>query len=164
MNQTCVLISQKNLFNLLFAALITFSGCTSDIQNTDEAVVSQAMVTVDPTVTYQVIEGWGEGGMDTFTPAWYVLFRPAIHETILDSLYTLKDDGLGLNICRFLVPMGDNPEHDHMNYTIPLVISRLNRKTVFLPGTDTRIFYGVPKEPSSVERSCGPVFIRRPIG
>jgi O-glycosyl hydrolase len=120
MNRLCILISQKSLFTLLLTALITFSGCTSDIQNTDGAVVSQALVTIDPTVRYQVIEGWGEGGMDTFTPAWYVLFRPAVHETILDSMYTLKDNGLGLNICRFLVPMGDNPEHDHMNYTIPL--------------------------------------------
>ena len=77
-------------------------------------------VAIDPKVKHQVFEGWGEGGMDTFTPGWYVLYRPFVHELILDSLYTMKDKGLGLNICRFLMPMGDNPEHDHWKYMSPL--------------------------------------------
>ena len=120
MNNRSTVILLKCFLFLLLAAFTTVTGCTSNTHTTADIPSIQATVAIDPTVRYQTIEGWGEGGMDTFTPAWYVLFRPAIHETILDSLYTLKDNGLGLNICRFLMPMGDNPEHDHMKYMIPL--------------------------------------------
>jgi O-glycosyl hydrolase len=121
MNHRCVRISRKSLFIcFLSIAFFSFSGYASKDQKSDGVSVSLASVRIDPAVTYQVMEGWGEGGMDTFIPAWYVLYRPSIHELILDSLYTLKDNGLGLNICRFLAPMGDNPEHDHMSYMTPL--------------------------------------------
>ena len=118
--QMCSHFSKKS-FHLFFVnRVFPFSGYASKDQKSDGVSVSLASVRIDPAVTYQVMEGWGEGGMDTFIPAWYVLYRPSIHELILDSLYTLKDNGLGLNICRFLVPMGDNPEHDHMSYMTPL--------------------------------------------
>lgn len=120
MNFRCPLVLPRPVFILLSALAIAVSGCTSSKTQVADAPVSLAAVTIDPAVRYQVIEGWGEGGMDTFTPAWYLLYRPAIRETILDSLYTLKDNGLGLNICRFLMPMGDNPAHDHLHYMIPL--------------------------------------------
>ncbi|MHC4999728.1 MAG: hypothetical protein ACYSQY_07760, partial [Planctomycetota bacterium] len=84
----------NSLLALLLFSFMTIAGCTSNAHKADDTSVAQATVAIDPTVRYQVIEGWGEGGMDTFTPAWYVLFRPAVHETILDSLYTLKDNGL----------------------------------------------------------------------
>ena len=109
---------------ILFVILLSFCGCELQQRAKGQGISDKgnkkAIVKIDPAVKYQIIEGFGEGGMDTFVPAWYVLYRPFIHEKILDSLYTLKDNGLGLNICRFLMPMGDNPEHDHMNYLIPL--------------------------------------------
>lgn len=78
------------------------------------SVKRSASVAIDPSIKYQVIEGWGEGSMDTFIPVWYYQFRKKTRDQFLDSLYTMKDNGLGLNICRFLMPVGDNPEHDHM--------------------------------------------------
>ncbi len=110
--------------SLLLTLLLIF-GCKPQQQTDKNIIIKEtATVTIDPAVKYQVIEGYGEGGMDTFTPAWYTLFRPNIHEMILDSLYTMEGSqiakGLGLNICRFLVPMGDNPVHDHMTNMIPL--------------------------------------------
>jgi O-glycosyl hydrolase len=80
----------------------------------------EVIIKVDPSIKYQTIEGFGEGSMDTFIPIWYVQFHSNIREWILDSLYTLDNDGLGLNICRFLMPVGDNPEHDHLNYIPPV--------------------------------------------
>lgn len=115
---------KSNLRTLLCLLLVTFlfQSCLAVGQSPNKAVDGSktASVSIDPKVKYQLFEGFGEGGMDTFTPAWYEIYRPAIHEMILDSLYTLKDKGLGLNICRFLMPMGDNPEHDHWKYMSPL--------------------------------------------
>lgn len=110
---------------IICLCVLLLSNVYAKQQGTSEgAVKTTAKVSIDPAVKYQTFEGWGEGGMDTFTPAWYTLFRPEIHEMILDSMYTMKGSkigkGLGLNICRFLMPMGDDPEHDHMKFMIPL--------------------------------------------
>ena len=117
------MLNRRNSMYVLL--LILLVGCAEQTQTTsDDTVEILAKVSIDPSIKYQVIEGWGEGGMDTFIPAWYTLFRPNIHEMILDSLYTTKGSqiakGLGLNICRFLIPMGDNPQHDHMTNMIPM--------------------------------------------
>lgn len=118
-----------NRCNVIFVLLILvlISGCTVQTQTTGkEAVTVEAVVSIDPSIRYQTIEGWGEGGMDTFIPAWYTLFRPNVHEMIMDSMYKMDSGqmangkGLGLNICRFLMPMGDAPDHDHMTNMIPL--------------------------------------------
>ncbi|MFZ9011413.1 MAG: hypothetical protein ACO3BO_02890, partial [Anaerohalosphaeraceae bacterium] len=70
MNNRLTVILLKTFLILLLAAFTTATGCTSDTHTTDDASSIQATVAIDPTVRYQVIEGWGEGGMDTFTPAW----------------------------------------------------------------------------------------------
>lgn len=71
-------------------------------------------VTINTSTTYQVFEGFGEGTLDQFTPYWYGRYSTATLDGFLDKLYTLDDDGLGLEICRFIVPVGDAPSHHHM--------------------------------------------------
>jgi O-glycosyl hydrolase len=71
-------------------------------------------VLINPTSTYQIFEGFGEGTIDQFTPYWYSRYDTATLDAFLDKLYTLDNDGLGLKICRFIVPVGDAPGHNHM--------------------------------------------------
>jgi len=72
-------------------------------------------VKINPAVRYQQYEGFGEGGMGQIVPVWYRKYTEAQRNEFLDKLYTLKDNGLGLRICRFLMPVGDAPDHHHMN-------------------------------------------------
>ncbi len=72
-------------------------------------------VRIDLKQRYQVLEGFGQGNMEQSTPIWYAKYTKEQIEGILDTLYTLKDDGLGLNICRYPIPIADAPGHNHMN-------------------------------------------------
>ncbi len=72
-------------------------------------------VAIDPGAVYQTVEGFGHGNMEQYTPVWYHKYGPAGVERILDSLYTLKGGGLGLNIYRYPMPAADAVGHDHMS-------------------------------------------------
>jgi len=106
-------MANTNLFTLLTCALACLLSTPS--ASTAETVKNaEVLITIDPVARYQVMEGFGQGGMDQMIPFWYKKFPQETREQILDTLYTLKDNGLGLNICRFLMPVGDNPGHKHM--------------------------------------------------
>ncbi|MBN2514321.1 MAG: hypothetical protein JXB18_15385, partial [Sedimentisphaerales bacterium] len=74
-----------------------------------------AVVSIDPAVRHQVFEGFGEGTMDQFTPYYYREYPAASRTDYLDKLFKLDNHGLGLTICRVLMPVGDAPGHAHMN-------------------------------------------------
>ncbi len=71
-------------------------------------------VVINPKATYQTLEGYGHGNMEQRTPVWYQKYSQAQLERILDTLYTLDDKGLGLNIYRYPMPAADAPGHNHM--------------------------------------------------
>ncbi|MBI9019191.1 MAG: hypothetical protein JEZ07_18220 [Phycisphaerae bacterium] len=77
-----------------------------------EAEVKQ--VKIDPGKKFQTLQGYGQGNMEQTTPVWYKRYGKAGVEKIADTLYTLKNDGLGLNICRYPMPAADDPNHNHM--------------------------------------------------
>jgi O-glycosyl hydrolase len=73
----------------------------------------QGRVVVEPSITYQRLLGYGQGSMDQANPRWYRQLSEAERERLLDRLYTLGDDGLGLSICRTYLTAGDAPGHAH---------------------------------------------------
>jgi O-glycosyl hydrolase len=77
-------------------------------------------VVIDPGVKYQRFEGFGQGHMGQHMPGWYTKYPAVVREKILDQLYSMDANSLGLRICRFCVPVGDAPGHDHMR-RIPAV-------------------------------------------
>jgi O-glycosyl hydrolase len=72
-----------------------------------------AVVVLEPSVTYQTLIGYGQGNMDQANPGWYTELSVEGREELLDRLYTLKGDGLGLTICRTYLCAGDAPGHAH---------------------------------------------------
>jgi len=72
------------------------------------------MVIINLAIKGQVFEGFGQGHMGQFTPGYYQNYTSASLAAFLDKLYLLENDGLGLRICRVLMPVGDNPSHNHM--------------------------------------------------
>jgi hypothetical protein len=75
---------------------------------------SDSEVTINPDVTHQTFEGFGVGTMDQFIPYWYTVWSSAKRNEYLDSMYTLNNDGLGLEITRVPMPVGDDLSHAHM--------------------------------------------------
>jgi O-glycosyl hydrolase len=71
-------------------------------------------VTIDPEVRYQKFEGFGQGGMDQFIPYWYNVWSSVQLVDYLNKMYTLDGNGLGLEISRIPMPVGDAPAHAHM--------------------------------------------------
>lgn len=71
-------------------------------------------VAIDPDVRFQTFEGFGVGTMDQFIPDWYDNWTTAKLNEYLDQMYTLDNDGLGLEITRVPMPVGDDPSHAHM--------------------------------------------------
>jgi hypothetical protein len=71
-------------------------------------------VTIDSGITYQTFEGFGVGTMDQNIPYWYTTWSSAVLEKFLDAMYTLDNNGLGLEITRVPMPVGDDPSHAHM--------------------------------------------------
>lgn len=86
-----------------------------DIWSFTTASWTNAQVSITPETRYQVFEGFGQGNMHQWTPLWYNDYNSTVRDEILDSFYTLDSNGLGLSICRFLMPVGDDPAHDHMS-------------------------------------------------
>lgn len=72
-------------------------------------------VIINPTIRGQIFEGFGQGHMGQFTPGYYQKYTETALNAFLDKLYLLENNGLGLEICRVLMPVGDNPAHDHMS-------------------------------------------------
>ena len=75
--------------------------------------VNATTVSIDPTIRYQVFEGFGEGTMDQFTEYYYQNYPSSSLTDCLNKLYTLNDNGLGLAICRIPIPVGDAAGHTH---------------------------------------------------
>jgi O-glycosyl hydrolase len=75
---------------------------------------SDSDVTIDPEVTHQTFEGFGVGTMDQFIPYWYTVWSSSKRNEYLDAMYTLDNDGLGLEITRVPMAVGDDPSHNHM--------------------------------------------------
>ena len=89
------------LFAVLMAVVFTRTAVSSTGVN----------VSISPDTKYQIFEGFGQGNMHQWTPLWYKKYNSTILGEILDTLYTLKAKGLDLKICRFLMPVSDNPSH-----------------------------------------------------
>jgi galactan endo-1,6-beta-galactosidase len=71
-------------------------------------------VAIDPDVKHQTFEGFGVGTMDQFIPYWYNVWSSSKRDEYLDAMYTLDNDGLGLEITRVPMPVGDDLSHAHM--------------------------------------------------
>ncbi len=76
---------------------------------------ASARVWLMPELSYQRIEGFGQGSMDQANVPWLDRLPPEARERLLDRLYTVDDDGLGLRICRTYIAGGDHPSHGHMS-------------------------------------------------
>lgn len=71
-------------------------------------------VVLEPAQRYQTLAGFGQGSMDQRTVPWHTELDDAARERLLDRLYTLQGDGLGLTICRTWFCASDAPDHAHM--------------------------------------------------
>lgn len=74
-----------------------------------------ALVVVEPCLRYQTLVGYGQGSMDQRNVPWYTELAAAERERLLDRLYTLRGDGLGLTICRTYMCAGDALGHAHFS-------------------------------------------------
>jgi len=92
------------LFTLISILMARMGWCSLEIHE----------VEIRPEVTYQEIKGWGQGNMDQANVPWFTELSGDQREKLLDDLYTLKDKGLGLNVCRTYIWGGDDPSHEHM--------------------------------------------------
>ncbi len=75
----------------------------------------EAQIVLDPSTRHQTILGYGQGSMDQFTVPWFERLSEDERERLLDRLYTLDGDGLGLTVCRTYVCAGDAPGHRHFD-------------------------------------------------
>jgi len=71
-------------------------------------------VVFEPSQRYQTLAGFGQGSMDQRTVPWFTQLDDAERKRLLDRLYTLNGDGLGLTICRTWFCASDAPGHAHM--------------------------------------------------
>ena len=78
------------------------------------AAPADGTVVIEPSTRYQAIDGYGQGSMDQRTVPWFTQLDEAERERLLDQLYTLDGDGLGLTICRTWLCASDAPGHAHM--------------------------------------------------
>jgi len=72
-------------------------------------------VVVEPSLRYQTLSGYGQGSMDQWTVPWHSDLSMQARARLLDRLYTLDGDGLGLTICRTYLCAGDAPGHAHFS-------------------------------------------------
>ncbi len=114
--------TSRSLF-LIPAVILTISLAAWGDPNT-------ISVSIDPGRSFQTITGFGHGNMEQRTPLWYRTYGPEGAERICDTLYTLKDGGLGLTIYRYPMPANDAPDHDHMNRLTP----HSNKPFEYAPG------------------------------
>jgi len=104
---------QKITVLLTIAVVLAMSATGMHAQATAPDAPA-APVRIDPTRRHQVIEGFGEGSMEQWFPRVYRQYGLAVRAKLLDRLFTLKGDGLGLTICRAYMVGGDAPGHNHM--------------------------------------------------
>lgn len=83
----------------LFA--ISLSACKSADQNSSNSI------TIDLQKQHQIIEGWGT------SLAWWANMAGAWPDEKIDEICKWMAIELNMNIYRFNIPGGDNPEHDH---------------------------------------------------
>lgn len=76
----------------------------------------KALVFVDPTTQYQEIEGWGTSlaWWANMVGGWDMPGRSGreARQELMDLIFDTQK-GLGMNIVRYNIGGGDNPEHDH---------------------------------------------------
>ena len=72
-------------------------------------------IILEPSQTYQRLFGYGQGSMDQANVLWFANLSAEARAEVLDRLYTLGYDGLGLTICRTYICAGDAPGHRHMD-------------------------------------------------
>lgn len=112
MHKHKVITFREILFILAISLAFISGGCLPESEQDIESTTYNTVI-INPAVRHQVIEGYGQGNMEQSTPVWYRKYSDQI-EDIVDTLYTFKDGGLGMNICRYLMPAADAPGHDHM--------------------------------------------------
>ncbi|HZL09553.1 MAG TPA: glycoside hydrolase [Prolixibacteraceae bacterium] len=91
---------------LCFCAIIPFSReCAG--QNIPSEVQSPEQINIDPTLSYQTVEGWGS------SLCWWAAQVGAWDETKADSIVDLitSPDKLNMNIFRYNIGGGDDPSH-----------------------------------------------------
>ncbi len=77
----------------------------------DPNSLTKSMVTIDPTVKHQVIEGWG-GSL-----CWWANIMGGYSDSKIKTIcdwITDPNTGLNMNIFRFNIGGGDDPTHNHM--------------------------------------------------
>ncbi len=86
------------LLSVVIALPILATGCAS----------AQTVVTVDPAIKYQTLQGWG------VSLAWWAKvvggYPTAAREQIMHMMFDPKT-GLGLNVVRYNIGGGENPEY-----------------------------------------------------
>ena len=77
---------------------------------------SKNLVFIDPTTQYQEIEGWGTSlaWWANMVGGWDMPGRTGreARQELMDLIFD-TEKGLGINIVRYNIGGGDNPEHDH---------------------------------------------------
>lgn len=94
-------------FSLIVVVLFLSALVFQNVSNTYAATT----VTIDPSATYQTIEGWGSSicWWGNQIGSWSADNRNRLIEKIVSPT-----DGLGYNIFRYNIGGGDNPAHNHM--------------------------------------------------
>lgn len=88
----------KNLFITIFFVLFETVG------------IAQNKITIDPNIQYQTIDGWGA------SLSWWANIMGGHPDEKVDILvdWIVNPSHLNMNLFRFNIGAGDNPEHDHM--------------------------------------------------
>lgn len=96
------------ILSVLLALILVTSTSSWTSQTTNAAVT----VTVDPSVQYQTLDGWGT------SLAWWgnVVggWNNAMEDEIVDKIFN-QTTGLGFNLVRYNIGGGENPPHTHMD-------------------------------------------------
>jgi uncharacterized protein YjdB/O-glycosyl hydrolase len=102
----------KRMLSLtICTALVTSGGLYIPNKGLPAKAATVNAVIVDPSLQYQTIEGWGT------SLAWWGDLVGKWSTSARDELMDLAFDpvkGLGLNIVRYNIGGGENPEHSHM--------------------------------------------------
>ena len=83
-----------------YLAAILYTVTLLSVVGAQEVSQQFGYVNIEPDIAYQTLTGYGQGSMDQVNPKWYENLTEAERKHLLDRLYTLEGDGLGLNICR----------------------------------------------------------------
>jgi O-glycosyl hydrolase len=97
---------KKIIFLSFFSLLFLFgTACLAQNRKTDEKNISQ--INIDPSQSYQTIEGWGS------SLCWWAAQVGVWDEAKVDSIVDLitSPDKLNMNIFRYNIGGGDDPSH-----------------------------------------------------